>query len=223
MMETPQILPTTWNTLAYPSKRNYTPQEKEQLLRNFDIEGEYTPSRFNSVEQRPLPVEQRTRQFEQSLLNILETFRVHHEEQVLRVPRLVRKVTMAEFGDKYNGNIADCLRGLQAEKQGGKPATIDAMTKKRKWLENQEPVIDENIPSRTSKNGLHVTLLHSSYENLAFISARFHSPLKSTPSPSRPIQIPSVQQSPGIVSRHISSATAGCSLPHSRRRRVVYP
>lgn len=103
-------------------------------------------------------MEHRTRQFERSLTDILENFRAHHEGQILRVPPVVRSVTMAEFGDKYNGNVAECLRGLQIQKYGGQPVAIDASTRKRKWQESKEAINDENGPSRASKNGSYLAI-----------------------------------------------------------------
>lgn len=100
-------------------------------------------------------VAHRTRQFEASLADMLENFLNHHEGQVLRVPRLVRGVTMAEFGDKYNGDINECLRGLQKERHGGEPVAIDASVRKRKWQASQDgPGPDEAESSRAVKNGV---------------------------------------------------------------------
>ena len=76
----------------------------------------------------------------------------HHEGQVLRVPKLVRSITMAEFADKYNGDINECLRGLQRDKQGGEP-TLDPALRKRKWKYSEESIEDlEN--RRASKTGI---------------------------------------------------------------------
>lgn len=101
-----------------------------------------------------LTVEHRTRQYEESLVQILENFRNHHEGQVLRVPKLVRSITMAEFADKYNGDINECLRGLQRERQGGEP-TLDPALKKRKWKDTEDaPGPEEAESSRASKAGM---------------------------------------------------------------------
>ena len=76
----------------------------------------------------------------------------HHEGQVLRVPKLVRSITMADFADKYNGDINECLRGLQRDKQGGE-TTIDPALRKRKWKDSEESIEDlEN--RRASKTGI---------------------------------------------------------------------
>lgn len=93
-------------------------------------------------------VAHRTRQYEESLVQILENFRNHHEGLVLRVPKLVRNITMAEFADKYNGDINECLRGLQREKQGGEP-TLDPTLKKRKWKDTEEALESGEAESST--------------------------------------------------------------------------
>ncbi|THH04516.1 hypothetical protein EW145_g5467 [Phellinidium pouzarii] len=114
-------------------RRRFTLEEKKQLLANLDIE-----------------VAHRTRQFEESLAHILENFKNHHEGQVLRVPKLVRNITMGEFADKYNGDINECLRGLQREKQGGEP-TLDSGLK-RKWKDSEDvPGPDDAESCRASK------------------------------------------------------------------------
>ncbi|KAH8108674.1 hypothetical protein DFH11DRAFT_1516417, partial [Phellopilus nigrolimitatus] len=116
------------------TRRRYTAEEKKQLLANLDIE-----------------VAHRTRQFEESLAQILESFRNHHEGQVLRVPKLVRNITMAEFADKYNGDINECLRGVQRQRHGGEP-TLDSSLKKRKWKDSDDvPGPEDAESSRASK------------------------------------------------------------------------
>ncbi|KAI5123459.1 hypothetical protein M0805_008829 [Coniferiporia weirii] len=116
------------------ARRRFTTEEKKQLLANLDIE-----------------VAHRTRQFEESLAQILESFKNHHEGQVLRVPKLVRNITMGEFADKYNGDINECLRGLQRERQGGEP-TLDPSLKKRKWKDSEDaPGPEDAESSRASK------------------------------------------------------------------------
>ena len=37
---------------------------------------------------------------------------MRHENEVTKVPRPIRTMTMAEFGDKYNGNVKDCLQAM---------------------------------------------------------------------------------------------------------------
>ncbi|KAF9219173.1 hypothetical protein BS17DRAFT_789940 [Gyrodon lividus] len=106
------------------STRKYTPEEKQQLIKNLDIE-----------------VEHRVRQLEEWLAGALQNFRLHQEGLISRIPKLVRGVTMGEFADKYNGDIQACLRGLQSARMGvGKTETfeIDRDTRKRKWAAAQE-------------------------------------------------------------------------------------
>ncbi|KZS93213.1 hypothetical protein SISNIDRAFT_486128 [Sistotremastrum niveocremeum HHB9708] len=121
---------------AFPSSlsRKYTVEEKLQLLENLDIE-----------------IADRTRRFRQSLADILASFRNHHEGQVLRVPKLVRGVTMAEFGDKYNGDIQACLRGLQKARQEAGPDNIEILMKKRKWHEVQDDAQTSDDATRATK------------------------------------------------------------------------
>ncbi|KAG2357600.1 hypothetical protein BDR07DRAFT_1419945 [Suillus spraguei] len=101
------------------TSRKYTPEEKQQLLQNLDIE-----------------VEHRVRQLEEWLADALKNFRLHQEGLIARIPKLVRGVTMGEFADTYNGDIQACLRGLV----GGAPPNleIDRETRKRKWEEASE-------------------------------------------------------------------------------------
>ncbi len=150
-METPPK--SSWSTQG--DKTKYTEEEKQQLLANLDLEGMITVSDLSSADTHlHSTVEHRTRQFEASLADILENFRNHHEGQVLRVPRLVRSITMAEFGDKYNGDINECLKGLQMERHGGEPVPLDAVARKRKWQESQDDAtMNETDPIRTNKNG----------------------------------------------------------------------
>ncbi|THH20568.1 hypothetical protein EW146_g819 [Bondarzewia mesenterica] len=103
-----------------PSRR-YTAEEKQQLIANLDIE-----------------VAHRTRQFEAWLADTLANFRMRQEGQILRIPHLVREITMAELTDKYDGDIQACLRGLQKEKMGVDTAPIDRSAMKRKWVASHE-------------------------------------------------------------------------------------
>ncbi|KIJ61150.1 hypothetical protein HYDPIDRAFT_116458 [Hydnomerulius pinastri MD-312] len=123
------------------STRKYTPEEKQQLIKNLDIE-----------------VEHRVRQLEEWLAVALENFRLHQEGLISRIPKLVRGVSMGEFADKYNGDIQACLRGLQSERMGGAGALeIDRDTRKRKWAASQEEVEgtatqEGSEPVRAAKN-----------------------------------------------------------------------
>ncbi|KAH7885024.1 hypothetical protein F5I97DRAFT_1810477 [Phlebopus sp. FC_14] len=125
--------------------RKYTPEEKEHLIKNLDIE-----------------VEHRVRQLEEWLAVALQNFQLHQEGLISRIPKLVRSVTMGEFADKYNGDIQACLRGIQAERMGGAEALeIDRDTRKRKWAAAQEEAEasgsgsagHEGEPARATKTG----------------------------------------------------------------------
>ncbi|RDX49950.1 hypothetical protein OH76DRAFT_499660 [Lentinus brumalis] len=101
--------------------RSYSAEEKEQLLANLDLE-----------------VAHKTRQFEEWLADVLENFRRHQESLILRMPRIVRDVTLSEFV-KYNGDIQAAVKGRNRELLGSsEDATIDFGTRKRKWVESQE-------------------------------------------------------------------------------------
>ncbi|KAI0822010.1 hypothetical protein BC628DRAFT_1328258 [Trametes gibbosa] len=100
--------------------RKYSADEKEQLLANLDLE-----------------VAHKTRQFEDWLADALENFQRHQEGLILRIPRIVRSVTLKDFA-KYNGDIQECVKGLKRELLGAEDSTIDPSTRKRKWVESQE-------------------------------------------------------------------------------------
>ena len=140
------------------ARRRFTSEEKKQILANLDLEGTLVIAAscfsLNEVLVYFSSVVHRTRQYEESLAQILENFRNHHEGQVLRVPKLVRSITMAEFADKYNGDINECLRGLQKDRQGGEP-TLDPALKKRKWKDTEDAPGPEDAESslRAQKAG----------------------------------------------------------------------
>ncbi|KAG9315445.1 hypothetical protein JVU11DRAFT_3056 [Chiua virens] len=99
----------------------YTKEEKQHLIQNLDIEAEH-----------------RVRQIEEWLAVAVESFRLHQEGLISRIPKLVREVTMGDFADKYNGDIQACLRGIQSERMGETGFEIDRDTRKRKWAAAQE-------------------------------------------------------------------------------------
>ncbi|KAL4251803.1 hypothetical protein ABKN59_004639 [Abortiporus biennis] len=105
---------------ATPPNSRFTAEEKGQLIANLELE-----------------VEHRTKQFEEWLADALENFKLHQEGLISRVPRLVRNITMRDFA-KYNGDVQECLKGLQRERLGGEVSGIDKTTRKRKWVESQE-------------------------------------------------------------------------------------
>ncbi|KAF7978495.1 hypothetical protein HWV62_45643 [Athelia sp. TMB] len=126
------------------TKRKYTSEEKKQLLENLDIE-----------------VEHKVRQFEAWLSDALENFRIYQEGQISRVPKLVRGLTMREFGEKYNGDVQAALRGVQRERMGmdadsgAGDIEIDKSTRKRKWVASmEEQQLAEG--SKAAKNGEYI-------------------------------------------------------------------
>ena len=89
----------------------------------------------------PVSVAHRTRQLESWLADTLAVFRNRHERQLAVIPHLVRGMKMAEFGDKYDGDIQSALRGLQKERLALDVAPLDRNAMKRKWAPAPE---DEN-------------------------------------------------------------------------------
>lgn len=55
---------------------------------------------------------------------------------------------MAEFGDKYDGDVQAALRGLQKERLAIDVAPLDRNAMKRKWA----PVPEEEEPGDSDKN-----------------------------------------------------------------------
>ena len=65
------------------------------------------------------------------LLDVLSRFRSHQEALITRLPKAVRNITMAEFGQLYNGDVQSCLRGLQRERLGDEPEPVSPAIRKR--------------------------------------------------------------------------------------------
>lgn len=96
-------------------------------------------------------------------MDALENFKRHQESLILRMPRIVRNVTMREFA-KYKGNIQAAVKGLSRDLLGQEDATIDFGTRKRKWVESQAEEESKHAKaaleaesSRAFKNGMVVT------------------------------------------------------------------
>ncbi|KAI0314025.1 hypothetical protein OF83DRAFT_1175143 [Amylostereum chailletii] len=152
------------------SKRRFSAEEKEQLLANLDIE-----------------VSHRTRQLESWLADTLAGFRIRHERQIAYIPHLVRSVTMAEFGDRYNGDIQACLRAMQREKLGVDTVPIDRTAMKRKWVASQDGDT-EGRGEGSSKTGAHEgnPARATKAARMAPVSPQKKPPFSSGPGPSRP-------------------------------------
>ncbi|KAG6836105.1 hypothetical protein H0H93_011332 [Arthromyces matolae] len=121
--------------------RRYTPEEKQHLVANLELE-----------------VAHRIRQFESWLADRLENFNIHQEGQVSRIPKQVRGMTMREFGDKYNGNVQAALRGVQKQRLAaagseGSIGELDKDARKRKWIASQEPGAEvKDLEPKAPKN-----------------------------------------------------------------------
>lgn len=96
----------------------------------------------SSISVTPVTVAHRTRQFEEWLADSLETFKRRHETIIMRIPRAVREVSMAEFA-KYNGDIQECLKALTKGMLGGEVSAIDKNSRKRKWIASQEAELEK--------------------------------------------------------------------------------
>lgn len=75
----------------------------------------------------------RIRQFEAYLAHSLEAFKLRHENEVTRIPRVIRSLTIAEFADKYNGDVNMALQAITKARMeaSGEPAGLDGSARKR--------------------------------------------------------------------------------------------
>jgi len=112
-------------------RRNYTEEEKKQLLANLDLEGELVFS-CKKISHTCL-VKDRIRQFESYLAHSLEAFKLRHENEVTRIPRAIRTLTIGEFADKYDGDISKALKAITKAKMvaGEEPDGIEETDRKR--------------------------------------------------------------------------------------------
>jgi hypothetical protein len=130
----------------------FSPEQKHQLLANLDIEGTTVLSFFSVPSHFP-SVAHRSRQLESWLSDTLAAFRNRHERQLAIIPHLVRGMTMAEFGDKYDGDVQAALRGLQKERLAiNVVEPLDRNEMKRKWVPVPEEEEHETYPRDSGKN-----------------------------------------------------------------------
>ncbi|KAG8762360.1 hypothetical protein FRC11_009663 [Ceratobasidium sp. 423] len=104
-------------TSAKPGRR-FTEEEKAQLLENFDLE-----------------IADRVARMRTNVTDILERFLIRQENEVTRIPRALRSLTIGEFADKYNGSISECLQGMAQARLDTQDA--DLAGGKRKWQGTQ--------------------------------------------------------------------------------------
>ena len=68
-------------------------------------------------------------------------------------------MTMAEFGDKYDGDVQAALRGLQKERLTVDVAPLDRNAMKRKWApvpeEEEEPETGQGDSGKNSRAAKH--------------------------------------------------------------------
>lgn len=129
----------------------FSPEQKHQLLANLDIEGT-TVLFFFSIPSHLPSVTHRSRQLESWLSDTLAAFRNRHERQLAVIPHLVRGMTMAEFGDKYDGDVQAALRGLQKERLAINVEPLDRNEMKRKWVPVPEEEEHETCLKDSGKN-----------------------------------------------------------------------
>ena len=129
----------------------------------------------------PASVAHRTRQLESWLSDTLAAFRNRHERQLTYIPHLVRGMTMAEFGDKYDGDAQAALRGLKKEGLTVDVAPLDRNEMKRKWA----PAPEEEEHGKNANSGHGRAAKHREWSYLApltpiltvFITTKFASHL----------------------------------------------
>ena len=129
----------------------FSREQKEQLVTNLDIEGT-SPLSLCRSPSHLAPVAHRTRQLESWLSDTLAAFRNRHERQLTYIPHLVRGMTMAEFGDKYDGDVQAALRGIQKERLTAEVAPLDRNEMKRKWAPVPEEEEHETRLADSGKN-----------------------------------------------------------------------
>ncbi|KAF8527488.1 hypothetical protein BU17DRAFT_39482 [Hysterangium stoloniferum] len=136
-MQTPPRKQGEINAFLTRAERNYTEEEKRQLLANLDLE-----------------VKDRIRQFEAYLAHSLEAFKLRHENEVTRIPRAIRTLTVGEFADKYDGDVNKALQALTKAKMeaSGEPVGLEASIRKRKWQASADDPQEVAESSRAVKN-----------------------------------------------------------------------
>ncbi|CAE6455252.1 hypothetical protein ACGC1H_004529 [Rhizoctonia solani] len=131
---TPAKMPAKTGTSA-KSGRRFTEEEKAQLLENFDLE-----------------IADRVARMRANVTDILERFLIRQENEVTRIPRALRSLTIGEFADKYNGSISECLQGMAQARLESAQET-DLAGGKRKWQgsQNAETAAADKEGSRAPK------------------------------------------------------------------------
>lgn len=78
-------------------------------------------------------VKDRVRQFEAYFAQVLEAFKLRHENEVTRIPRAIRNITMGEFADKYDGDVNKALQAITKAKMAAseEPIGIEDSARKR--------------------------------------------------------------------------------------------
>src|SRR5258707_4493008 len=142
-----------------PIKHPIGSNEASHVLLTTEAAASHKPRhrRYSSLSSYSRPshlpsVTHRTRQLESWLSDTLAAFRDRHERHLALIPHLVRGMTMAEFGDKYDGDVQAALRGLQKERLTIDDAPLDRSAMKRKWVPLPEEEEHDTHIGDTGKN-----------------------------------------------------------------------
>ncbi|KAJ1309968.1 hypothetical protein OPQ81_006726 [Rhizoctonia solani] len=129
---TPAKMSAKTSTSVKPGRR-FTEEEKAQLLENFDLE-----------------IADRVARMRANVADILERFLIRQENEVTRIPRALRSLTVGEFADKYNGSISECLQKMaQARLESTQDADIAGG--KRKWQGTQSTEATSTLDKEGSR------------------------------------------------------------------------
>ncbi|KDQ62384.1 hypothetical protein JAAARDRAFT_66123 [Jaapia argillacea MUCL 33604] len=187
--------------------RKYTPEEKEQLIANLDLE-----------------LEHRTRQLQAWLNDTVENFRIHAEGIISRIPKQVRNMTIGELADKYNGDTQAAMMGLQRERTAAETDEIAKSARKRKWEVDSNTESKDTMevgPSKAAKNARFAVATpnrKAGPSNGPGTAQRVRGILNRTPGPSSRV---APSQSPAKSTRFASSAATipnGSSFPRTPSR-----
>ncbi|KEP51076.1 Nbl1/borealin family, amino-terminal protein [Rhizoctonia solani 123E] len=159
------------------SGRRFTEEEKAQLLENFDLE-----------------IADRVARMRANVTDILERFLIRQENEVTRIPRALRSLTIGDFADKYNGSISECLQGMAQARLESAQET-DLAGGKRKWQgsQNAETAAADKEGSRAPKAARKAPPTTSTVRRIVPAGSRtpstnrtLHSTVNPNPTPSRP-------------------------------------
>ena len=97
---------------------------------------------------RNVVVQDRTRHFHGALTDILNSFLVRQESEILRIPKDLRNVKMKDLKSMWGGDWASTLRHLKEETLKGK---IEGDRIEDGKVQEEDPASDENDDKRKRK------------------------------------------------------------------------